>query len=39
MRVTATQLVTYWTCPFLWHVSYEVKEPLPVWGTRWRSCF
>jgi hypothetical protein len=36
MRVTATQLVTYWTCPFLWHVSYEVKEPLPVWGTRRR---
>jgi RecB family exonuclease len=36
MRVTATQLVTYWICPFLWHVSYEVKEPLPVWGTRRR---
>lgn len=36
MKVTATQLVTYWTCPFLWHVSYEVKEPLPVWGTRRR---
>jgi len=36
MRVTATQLVTFWTCPFLWHVSYEVKEPLPVWGTRRR---
>jgi hypothetical protein len=36
MRTTATQLVTYWTCPFLWHVSYEVKEPLPVWGTRRR---
>jgi hypothetical protein len=33
---TATQLVTYWTCPFLFHVSYEVKEPLPVWGTRRR---
>jgi hypothetical protein len=36
MRVTATQLVTYWTCPFLWYVSYELKEPLPVWGTRRR---
>jgi hypothetical protein len=36
MKVTATQLLTYWTCPFLWRVSYEVKEPLPVWGTRRR---
>jgi hypothetical protein len=36
MKTTATQLVTYWTCPFLWHVSYEAKEPLPVWGTRRR---
>ena len=36
MKTTATQLVTYWTCPFLWHVSYEIKEPLPVWGTRRR---
>ncbi len=36
MKVTVTQLVTYWTCPFLWHVSYEIKEPLPVWGTRRR---
>jgi CRISPR/Cas system-associated exonuclease Cas4 (RecB family) len=36
MRATATQLVTFWTCPFLWHVSYEIKEPLPVWGTRRR---
>jgi len=36
MKVTATQLVTYWTCPFLWHVSYERREPLPVWGTRRR---
>jgi CRISPR/Cas system-associated exonuclease Cas4 (RecB family) len=36
VKVTATQLVTYWTCPFLWHVSYEIKEPLPVWGTRRR---
>lgn len=36
MRVTATQLLTFWTCPFLWHVSYEVKQPLPVWGTRRR---
>ena len=36
MRVTATQLVTYWTCPFLWYVSYQRKEPLPVWGTRRR---
>jgi hypothetical protein len=36
VKVTATQLVTYWTCPYLWHVSYQVKEPLPVWGTRRR---
>jgi hypothetical protein len=36
MKTTATQLLTYWTCPFLWHVSYEVKEPLPVWGSRRR---
>lgn len=36
MRTTATQLVTFWTCPFLWHVSYEVKQPLPVWGTKRR---
>lgn len=36
MRTTATQLVTFWTCPFLWHVSYEVRQPLPVWGTRRR---
>lgn len=36
MKFTATQLVTYWTCPFLRYVSYEVKEPLPVWGTRRR---
>jgi hypothetical protein len=36
MKTTATQLVTYWTCPFLWHVSYEIKEPLPVWGSRRR---
>ena len=36
MRTTATQLVTYWACPFLWHVSYEKREPLPAWGTRRR---
>lgn len=36
MKTTATQLVTFWTCPFLWHVSYEVKQPLPVWGSRRR---
>jgi hypothetical protein len=36
LKATTTQLVTYWTCPFLWHVSYEIKEPLPVWGTRRR---
>lgn len=36
MKTTATQLVAYWTCPFLWHVSYEAREPLPVWGTRRR---
>lgn len=36
MKATATQLVTFWTCPFLWHVSYEIKEPLPVWGSRHR---
>jgi hypothetical protein len=36
MKTTATQLVTYWTCPFLWHVSYEAKVPLPVWGARRR---
>jgi hypothetical protein len=36
LRTTATQLVTYFTCPFLWYVSYEIKEPLPVWGTRRR---
>jgi hypothetical protein len=36
VSLTATQLVTYRTCPFLWHVSYEVKQPLPVWGTRRR---
>jgi hypothetical protein len=36
MKTTATQLVTFWTCPFLWHVSYERREPLPVWGTRRR---
>lgn len=36
MKVTATQLVTYRTCPFLWHVSYELREPLPVWGARRR---
>jgi hypothetical protein len=36
MRVTATQLVTQFTCPFLRFVSYEIKEPLPVWGTRRR---
>jgi hypothetical protein len=36
LKTTATQLVTFWTCPFLWHVSYQVKQPLPVWGTRRR---
>ena len=36
MRTTATQLVTQFTCPFLRYVSYEMKEPLPVWGTRRR---
>ena len=36
MKFTATQLVTQWTCPFLRYVSYEIKEPLPVWGTRRR---
>jgi hypothetical protein len=36
MKTTATQLVTFWTCPFLWHVSYEAREPLPVWGARRR---
>jgi hypothetical protein len=36
MKFTATQLVTYWTCPYLRYVSYESKEPLPVWETRRR---
>lgn len=36
MKTTATQLVTYWTCPFLWHVSYERKEPLSRWAGRRR---
>jgi hypothetical protein len=36
MKTTATQLVTYWTCPFLWHVSYERKEPLARWAARRR---
>ncbi|HLY10370.1 MAG TPA: PD-(D/E)XK nuclease family protein [Planctomycetota bacterium] len=36
MKTTATQLSTYWTCPYLWHVSYEKREPLPVWGRRRR---
>ena len=36
MRLTATQLVTQHTCPFLRYVSYEVRQPLPVMGTRRR---
>lgn len=36
MKTTATQLVTQFTCPHLRFVSYEMKEPLPVWGTRRR---
>lgn len=36
MKATATELVTYWTCPFLWHVTFRVKEPLPYWGARRR---
>jgi hypothetical protein len=36
VKTTATQLVTQFTCPFLRYVSYEIKEPLPVWGTRRR---
>lgn len=35
MKTTATQLVTFYTCKFLFKVLYEVKEPLPVLGT-WR---
>lgn len=33
MKFTATELVTQFQCPFLRFVSYEVREPLPVWGT------
>jgi hypothetical protein len=36
VKFTATELVTQWTCPFLRYVSYEVREPLPVWGARRR---
>lgn len=34
MKTTATRLVTYSQCPFLYRVLYEVREPLPVLGTR-----
>jgi hypothetical protein len=33
VKFTATELVTQFQCPFLRWVSYEVREPLPVWGT------
>jgi hypothetical protein len=36
VNVTATRLVTYWTCPFLWHATYERRAPLPLWGARRR---
>ena len=36
MKTTATRLVTFSQCPFLYRVLYEVKEPLPVLGTRRR---
>jgi hypothetical protein len=36
VKVTATELVTQFTCPFLRFVSYERKEPLPAWGSRRR---
>lgn len=34
MKTTATKLVTFVRCPFLFRVLYEVREPLPVLGTR-----
>jgi hypothetical protein len=33
LKFTATELVTQYQCPFLRWVSYEIREPLPVWGT------
>jgi hypothetical protein len=36
MKVTATELVTQFRCPFLRFVSYERRQPLPVWGSRRR---
>jgi len=36
MRVTATELVTYWTCPFLWQASYRTGAALPAPGARRR---
>lgn len=36
VRITATKLVTFSQCPFLYRVLYEVREPLPVLGTRRR---
>ncbi|GEM_PF-6627112 len=36
VRLTATILVTQFTCPFLRHVLYGVKQPLPFMGTRRR---
>ena len=35
LKITATALTTFRRCPFLYHVQYRVKEPLPVLGT-WR---
>jgi hypothetical protein len=36
VKVTATQLVTYWTCPFLWHASSQAGASLPAPGARRR---
>lgn len=34
MRTTATKLVAFAQCPFLYKVLYEIREPLPVLGTQ-----
>lgn len=36
MKTTATELTTYWTCPFLRHAACVARAPLPVLAARRR---